>query len=75
MKCALCGGNLSNQQVIEEVIEGTKHVIVKVNAGVCENCHERYYPSGVIDKLIDIKERLKRNRIKLHPIGKVYETV
>lgn len=73
MKCALCGGELFKKDVKEEVIEGNEHVVVQVKAEVCESCHERYYPSGVVDKLIEIKENLKKKKLKLRPVGKVYE--
>ena len=57
----------------EEVIDGNEHVVVKVKAEVCENCHERYYASGVVDKLIEVKENLRENKLNLRVIGKVYE--
>lgn len=73
MRCVLCGGELIEKTVLEEIIEGNDHVVVKVKAEVCEQCHERYYASGIVDKLIDIKENLKRHQVKLNEIGKVYE--
>lgn len=73
MKCALCGGKLIEKMVTEEVAEGNNHVVVKVRAEVCEQCHESYYSSGIVDKLIEIKENLKTHQLKLHQIGKVYK--
>ena len=73
MQCALCGGELCSKKVSEEVIEGNKHLVVQVKAEVCINCHERYYASGVVDYLIEVKKKLKHNDIDLHPIGKVYK--
>ncbi|MDI6641096.1 MAG: hypothetical protein QME68_02140, partial [Elusimicrobiota bacterium] len=55
----------------KEIVAGK----ASLKAEICENCYEKYYPSGVIGKLIDIKEKLKRDRLKLHSIGRVYETV
>ncbi|OIO75330.1 MAG: hypothetical protein AUJ85_03410 [Elusimicrobia bacterium CG1_02_37_114] len=69
MKCALCGGELLKKQVTEEVIEGNEHVVLKVETDVCTNCHERYYASGVVDKLIDIKENLKAKKLKLRLVS------
>ena len=73
MRCALCGGELKKKEVIEEIRQENDHIMVKVKAEVCEQCHERYYASGVVDKLIDLKERFRGHRSALHSIGKVYE--
>ena len=73
MKCVLCSGELIEKTVTEEVIEGNDHIVVKVKAEVCQQCHERYYASGIVDKLIEIKEDLKNKSLRLHEIGKVYE--
>jgi len=73
MSCVLCGGELIEKVVTEEVIEANNHIMVKVKAEVCEQCHERYYASGFIDRLIEIKEDLKKHQLSLHEIGKVYE--
>ncbi len=73
MRCALCGGELIEKVITEDVIEENNHILVKVKAEVCEQCHERYYASGAVDKLIEIKEDLKKYHLKLHEVGKVYE--
>lgn len=73
MKCALCGGELKTKLVTEEVREGNDHILVKVKSDVCIQCHERYYASGIVDKLIEIKDNLHKHKLSLHPIGKVYE--
>jgi len=75
MKCALCGGELESKTVEEEVVHGIDRVVVKVNAEVCMNCHERYFSEGVVNKLINLKEDLIKDKTKLHEIGKVYEPV
>lgn len=73
MRCVLCGGELIEKMVTEEIIEDNNHIVVKVKAEVCEQCHERYYASGIVDKLIGIKEDLKKHQLPLHEIGKVFE--
>ena len=73
MKCALCGGELSERLVTEEVREGNDHIMVKVKAEVCQQCHERYYASGVVDRLIHLKDNLGKRKVELHQIGRVYE--
>lgn len=73
MKCALCGGELLERTVTEEIREENDYILVKVKAEVCQQCHERYYASGIVDRLIELKENLRKHRLSLHPIGKVYE--
>jgi len=73
MRCVLCGGELVEKIVVEEIVEGNDRILVKVKAEVCEQCHERYFASGIVNKLIEIKEDLKGHRLKLNEIGKVYE--
>lgn len=73
MRCVLCGGELIEKMVTEEIIEENNHILVKVRAEVCKQCHERYYASGIVDKLIELKDDLKRHQLSLHEIGKVYE--
>ena len=73
MKCAICGGELREKIVAEEVADGNDRVVTKVKAEVCENCHDRYYQHGVVDKLIGLREALIKSKLKLHEVGKVYE--
>lgn len=75
MRCALCGGELIEKMVTEEVTDENNHILVKVKAEVCEQCHERYYASGIVDKLIEVKECFKKHSLGLQEIGKVYELV
>jgi YgiT-type zinc finger domain-containing protein len=73
MKCALCGGELRKREIVEEIREKDDRILVKVKAEVCEQCHERYYASGIVEKLIELKENLRKRRVSLHLVGKVYE--
>ncbi|OGX21756.1 MAG: hypothetical protein A2Y00_04510 [Omnitrophica WOR_2 bacterium GWF2_43_52] len=73
MTCVICAGEIRKKKVFEEVKDKNNHLLVKVDAEVCLNCGERYYPSGVVDKLISLKESLRKRNLKLHEIGKVYE--
>lgn len=73
MRCAICGGELKDKIVTEEIAEGNDRVVTKVRANVCEDCHERYYQEGVVDNLIRLKETLSKKKLKLQQVGKVYE--
>ena len=75
MKCIFCKGNLSKELVTEEVKVGNDHVLVKLEAEVCENCHEKYFPEGTVDFLQEIKKKLKADKSHLKPIGQVYQSV
>lgn len=75
MKCALCGGNLVRETVQEEVKVHQDHVLVDVEAEVCQDCHERYFEEGVIDRLIVIKRKLTEREFKLPKLGEVYKAV
>lgn len=74
-KCALCGGDVDPQKV-EKVIRIEKDVvIVPVDAEVCQQCGEAYYTQKIIEKLQEIKKRLKE-AIKIEdlctPAGRTY---
>lgn len=75
MRCALCGGTLRKRVVEEEISTGKNRVMVKVKAEVCLNCQERYFEEGVVDRLIELKEKMEKNKLNLREIGKVYKLV
>jgi len=75
MRCVLCGGELRNKIVEEEVSKGGDSILTRVKAEVCVNCNERYYPEGTIDRLIQLREKLEKKKVKLREIGKVYKVV
>ena len=75
MKCVICSGEIKKKYVLEEVKDKNNHLLVKVRAEVCINCGERYYASGVVDRLIGFKESLRKKSLKHHEVGKVYEFI
>lgn len=75
MKCVICGSQIKEKTVWEEVRENNNHLLIKVKAEVCVNCGERYYAGGVVDRLLELKGNLKKHYLKLHEVGKVYELV
>lgn len=78
MKCVLCGGKTKKQIVQEEITFQSKgrihHILVSVEAEVCQNCGEKYFKSGTIDYLNKIKEKFKKNTAQFEPVGKVYKS-
>jgi len=73
MKCVFCGGNLQKKMVEEEVANGSDRLLIKVEAEVCVNCHEKYFPEGTVDQMIDQREIMQRRKSKLQEVGKVYQ--
>lgn len=73
MNCVLCKGSLVRKKVEEEVKVGTDHILVQIEAEVCENCHERYYAEGTVDYLQNLRKQLKENKTRFKAVGQVYE--
>ena len=75
MICIFCKGKVAKQKVQEDIQVGSDHMVVEVEAEVCENCHERYYPQGTADRLLALKRQFKTDKNRLKPIGQVYQAV
>jgi len=58
--------------VEEEVKAGNDHILAEVEAEVCVNCHERYFPQGTIDYLQKLKKELKNKKEQFKPVGQVF---
>ena len=74
MICVLCRGKVSKKKVTEDVTVGHDHLVVRLEAEVCENCHERYYPEGTVDLLQKMKRDLKTRKDRFKPVGQVYQS-
>jgi YgiT-type zinc finger domain-containing protein len=72
MRCALCGGEVLEQEVTEELVVNDDRFLVVVKAEVCQSCSECYYPEGTVDQLIKLKEAIKEGKLKGREVGKVY---
>jgi len=72
MICVFCGGSVEKKKVEEEVRSHDKHILVMVDAEVCSDCGERYFPEGVIDNLINIKAVADKGELPMKEVGKVY---
>lgn len=73
MICVFCKGSLTQKKVREEIKVGNDHVLVDLDAEECDNCHERYFPSGTVDYLQRLKEELKTKRSSFKVVGQVYQ--
>ncbi len=74
MICVFCKGNLTKKEVEEEFKVGNDHIMVEVEAEVCDNCHERYFPQGTVDYLLKLKRELKTTKKQLKAVGQVFHT-
>ena len=75
MICVLCKGSVMKQKVEEEVAVGKDHILVIVEAEVCENCHERYFPEGTVDYLQKLRKDLQFKRELFRAVGQVYQSL
>lgn len=74
MICVLCKGKVLRKTVQEDISAGNDHLVVSLEAEVCENCHERYFPEGTVDYLQKLKRELKSKKGHFTAIGQVYQT-
>lgn len=71
--CPLCGGKVIEKEV-EKIVKGGNDVaILRVKAGVCEKCGERFYMKEVHKKIEEIRSELKQKATEMYkPIGRTY---
>ena len=72
MKCVVCSGDVRPAKVTEDLDVGPDHVLVEVEAEVCERCGERYYTEETLDHLMDLRDRMRGGDLSVTEIGKVY---
>jgi len=71
--CPLCGGEVVEKNVEKIVRGGNDVAILRVRAGVCEKCGERFYTKEVHKKIEEIRSELKERTTELYkPIGRTY---
>lgn len=62
-KCPICGGHVRQEEVIETLQGGGNTATVKVLAGVCQLCGERYYSLKTVRLFEEIETKLKEQDI------------
>ncbi len=62
------------EKEVEKIVKGGNDVaILRVRAGVCEKCGERFYTKEVHKKIEEIRSELKQRTTELYkPIGRTY---
>ncbi len=72
MICIYCKGNLRSKKVEEEIKVGKDHVLVQITAEICEHCHERYFSDSALGKMLELKQKLKKDKKHFKAVGKVF---
>ena len=71
--CPLCGGKVVEKEVEKIVKGGNVVAILRVKAGVCEKCGERFYTKEVHKKIEEIRSEFKQKTTELYKqIGRTY---
>ena len=72
MKCVICKSSDIQMKKIEEVIKLELDIIfVPMEVLVCQNCGERYYDKKNMQKLEEIRYKLRKHDLEVEEIGKV----
>ncbi len=58
-KCALCGGDIRPEKVEKVIRIENNVVIVSIDAEVCQQCGEAYYTPKTVEKLQEMRGKLK----------------
>ena len=74
MICVICKrGEVKARRVEAEIKVGTDHLLVGVDAEVCTECGEAYYPPEAMRRLEQVREDFTRKAINPPAIGTVYQ--
>jgi len=72
MKCIICKGLDIELKVVDEQIRtGEDIVLVPMNILVCSSCGERYYDRNAMKKIEEIRQRLKKQSVRVEEVGKI----
>ncbi len=73
-RCPICGGHINQEEVIETLQGGGNTAILKVPAGACQLCGERYYSIETVKRFEEIEAKLKEQDIaEFELVGQSFE--
>lgn len=76
MKCIICkSDDISKRIIDEEIKSGTDIVLVPLEVLVCNSCGERYYDRPTMNKLEEMRKKVKEKKVDVSKIGDVYRTL
>lgn len=74
MYCVICRrGTIKHGQVHAEIKVGTDHLVVPVEAEVCQECGEAYYSTETMRYLDEVRDNFVRKIITPPSVGHVYQ--
>jgi YgiT-type zinc finger domain-containing protein len=74
MYCVICRrGTVKRGQVHAEIKVGSDHLVVPVEAEVCQECGEAYYSTETMRYLEEVRENFVRKIITPPSVGHVYQ--
>jgi YgiT-type zinc finger domain-containing protein len=74
MNCVICRrGTVKSGQVHAEIKVGTDHLVVPVEAEVCQECGEAYYSTETMRYLDEVRDNFVRKIITPPSVGHVYQ--
>lgn len=72
MKCVICHSeNIRVKPVYEEIRQDQDIIRVYVEIPVCADCGERYYDRPTMQRLEQVREKLRVRDVPLREVGKV----
>ena len=75
MKCIVCKSSDIQLKMVEEEIRAEKDIVlIPMEVLVCQNCGERYYDRKAMNKLEEIRSKLKVHELDVEEVGKVLRT-
>lgn len=70
--CPLCSGKVKEKKTEKIIKVGKDVVILKVKAGVCQQCGEKIYTKEAHEEIQKIRSELKEKIKELIPVGHAY---
>ena len=75
-QCPRCGGVVIEKEVTEILFGGGNTAILRVKAGVCQLCGERYYTPDVVRQFEEIEAKLEQQETaEFEPVGQSFQVV
>ena len=72
MKCVICHGeDIGIKRIDEEICHGDDIIRVPLEIHVCAGCGERYYDRATMQRLEQIRQRVRNQEVTLREVGKV----
>ena len=72
MKCIVCKSpDIEPKTVDEQIKSGEDIILVPMHLLVCSNCGERYYDRKAMQRIENIRKRVKNQNLDVEEIGKV----